>query len=95
MTVLRGFIIVILSAAGFGAVGGGIGFLLAVITPDYYGTVFRVQNRNAFNERDVGIGLGVSQGLIAGLVVGLAIVLAVTWYNGRKIRSGADFRDDY
>ena len=93
MTVIRGFIIVVVSAIGFGAAGGGIGYLLGVLVPEYYRGVFKAGNNPVrimaeFNPRDVGLGLGLAQGLLAGLLVGSIIVLAVALYATRT-REGA------
>lgn len=81
MTVLKGFLIIILSGIAFGFGGGLIGYALAIAVPSYYRTVFRSGN---FDPREVGIGLGVTEGGVCGLGVGAVVVLAVAWYNSRR-----------
>lgn len=87
MTVFRGFVITIVSGVAFGIVGGGGGYLLGRVAPDYYRTVFRIPPEIAIDPAQAGLGLGVTQGLAAGLIVGLAIVATVAWYNSRASTS--------
>jgi hypothetical protein len=84
MTVVRGFLIVILSGLAFGAAGAGIGYGLALAAPGYYRGVFNSGREPWFDPAAVGLGLGLTQGAICGVIVGCVIVLAVAWYNARR-----------
>jgi hypothetical protein len=77
MSVVRGFVIILVSGVFGGLVGGGLGFSLGVGTPAYYRGVFRGGNDPGFSPAEVGLGLGLTQGLICGLLIGSVIVLAV------------------
>jgi len=83
MTVMRGFIISIISGIGFAAIGGMLGYALGVLAPDYYRIMFRIPTRYEGDLVQLGVGLGLTQGFAAGLLVGLAIVVVVAWYNLR------------
>ncbi len=83
MTVLRGFLITITSCLGFSGLGALAGYVLAVMAPDYYRTVFDVPPNAVFNPVQVGLGLGLTQGATAGLLVGVVIVITVAWYDSR------------
>jgi hypothetical protein len=83
MTVLRGFLIVIASGLGFGAVGAGIGFGIGRTLPDFYRALFRFPPDVRLHPEQLGTALGLTQGLLVGLAIGAVIVLAVAWYNGR------------
>jgi hypothetical protein len=85
MTIIKGFAIIIGSAIFFAIAGGVIGYLLAVVIPQYYRDVFRAGQNPNFDPVAVGLGLGITEGAIAGLFVGAIVVVAVTWYNGRKL----------
>jgi len=87
MTVLRGFVITITSGFAFGLVGAGAGYLLGLVAPDYYRTVFRMPPEIAIDPAQAGLGLGVTQGLAAGLIIGLVIVVTIAWYDSRTITS--------
>jgi hypothetical protein len=85
MTVLRGFLIVILSGSAGGAIGALVGYILARVMPGYYRGVFgNAGNAPWFNPVEVAVGLGITQGMICGVVVGCVVVLAVAWYESRK-----------
>jgi len=84
MTVLRGFLIVILSGVAFGLGGGLIGFSLGRWMPGYYRAVFPGGREPWFDPVAVGLGQGLTQGLACGIAVGAVIVLAVAWYNSRR-----------
>lgn len=84
MTVLKGFLIIILSGIAFAIGGGAIGYTLGVVMPGYYRAIFSSGREAWFDPVAVGLGLGLTQGLIAGLAVGSVIVLAVAWYNSRR-----------
>lgn len=81
MTVLRGFFITIASSMAFSGLGALLGYLLAVILPDYYRTVFHIPPEIPIDPVQVGLGLGITQGFAAGLIVGLVIVVTVAWFN--------------
>jgi hypothetical protein len=74
MTVLRAFVIILVTGSSFGVAGAVIGFLLGTLAPGYYSAMFRMP---LANEPAIGVGLGLTQGLVAGLVVGCLVVLAV------------------
>ncbi len=84
MTILRGFLVIGLSALVCGAVGAGIGSALGVLAPDYYRGVFPQGNPADFHPVQLGLALGLTQGLVCGLLVGCVVVLAVAWYNSRR-----------
>ena len=83
MSVVRGFVITIVSGLAFALFGGLAGGALGWAAPDYYRIVFDMRPEARFNAVQLGLGLGVTQGFGAGLIVGLAIVLIVAWYNSR------------
>ncbi len=83
MTILRGFLLTLTSSIAFGGLGALLGYLLAVILPDYYRTLFRIPPEIPIDPVQVGLGLGITQGFAAGLIVGLVIVVTVAWYNAR------------
>lgn len=93
MTVVKGFLIILLSAAAFGLGGGLIGYILGVWTPSYYRGVFISGREPWFDPVAVGLGLGVSQGLMCGVVAGVAVVLAVAWYKARRGFDGEPLPD--
>ena len=83
MTVLRGFLITILSGVAFGVVGALIGYGLGVAAPDYYRIVFRMHPESQYDLPTFGLGVGLVQGAGVGIFVGVAIVLAVSWHDSR------------
>ena len=83
MTVLRGFLITITSCLGFAGLGALAGYVLGVMAPDYYRTVFDIQQNSVFSPVQLGLGLGLIQGATAGLLVGVVIVVTVAWYDSR------------
>lgn len=83
MTVLKGFLIIVLSCVGFALGGALIGYTLGVARPGYYRAVFSSGREPWFDPVAVGLGLGLTQGLIGGLVVGAVVVLAVAWHSSR------------
>ena len=84
MTVLRGFLIIVVSGIGFAPAGGLIGYALGRVAPAYYRGVFRRGEAPDFDPVQVGLGLGMTQGLIAGLLVGSVVVLAVALSGPRR-----------
>ena len=88
MTVVRGFIVTIVSGLAFASIGGVLGYAMGTFAPDYYRIVFHIPPGMELDPAQAGLGLGLTQGLAAGLVVGLVIVLAVAWYRSRKIGTG-------
>jgi len=89
MTIARGFAITITSGLVFGCFGALAGYLLGLVAPDYYYTMFRIPPTASLNVSQIGLGLGATQGLAAGLIVGLVIVLTVAWYHSRTQGKGA------
>ena len=85
MSVVRGFTITIASGLAFGVLGAGMGYLLGLVAPDYYRTVFRIPPEVSIDPAQAGLGLGVTQGIAAGLLIGLVIVVSVAWYNSRTV----------
>lgn len=83
MSVMRGFVITIVSGLAFALFGGLAGAALGWAAPDYYRIVFGMRPDVQFNAVQLGMGLGITQGFGAGLIVGLAIVFIVAWYNSR------------
>jgi hypothetical protein len=77
MSVVRGFVIILVSGVCCGVVGGLLGSTLGVGAPAYYRGVFLRGNDPGFSPVEVGLGLGLTQGLICGLLIGSVIVLAV------------------
>ncbi|MDX2036203.1 MAG: hypothetical protein SFX72_06095 [Isosphaeraceae bacterium] len=88
MTVIRGFMIVLAGTLGFAALGGGVGYGLGVLLPEYYRGVFHAAGHPHFSPTAVGLGLGLTQGAIAGLVVGCVVVVTVGWYRSQMSGSG-------
>lgn len=85
MTVIRGFVIVILSGLVFGGAGACIGWLLAVLAPDFYRAIFRMPPGSAIDPVQVGVGVGLVNGVMIGLGLGTIIVIITTWWNVRMI----------
>jgi hypothetical protein len=84
MTVFRGFAILIGSTfAGFivGLVGG---FIMGHLTPTYFITIWRAENKPWFNPVEMAVAMGTTQGAIVGFIAGAIVVLAVAWYNSRR-----------
>ena len=92
MTVIKGFVIVILSGIAFALGGAAIGYTLGVAMPGYYRAVFSSGQEPWFDPVAVGLGLGLTQGLVCGVVVGAVIVLAVAWSNSRRRAFEVEFR---
>ena len=67
MSVVRGFTITIVSGLAFGVLGAGMGYLLGLVAPDYYRTVFRIPLDVSIDPAQAGLGLGVKQGVAVGL----------------------------
>lgn len=85
MTILKGLATVSLAAIGFGVAGAGIGYLIGVISPEYYRLVFRAADFPHFNSGQMGLAAGLAQGVTTGVVAGLGVVLLVTWYEVRRL----------
>lgn len=83
MTILRGFVIALISGVSLAVLGGMAGYLLAILVPDYYRTVFRIPPHAEIDVRHVGLALGITQGFTVGLLVGAGVVVAVAWFNSR------------
>jgi hypothetical protein len=84
MTVLKGFVIVLLSGIAFALGGAGIGYGLGTIMPDFYRATSPLGREPWFNPVHFGLGQGLTQGLVCGLAVGSVIVLAVSWHSARR-----------
>jgi predicted ribosomally synthesized peptide with SipW-like signal peptide len=94
MSVLRGFVITLISGISFAVIGAVAGYLLGSFAPDYYRVMFRVPPDVSFNVSHAGLGLGVTQGFAAGCVVGLVIVVTVAWYNSRVTKAATASHPD-
>jgi hypothetical protein len=92
MTVLKGFLIVLLSGLAFALVGALIGYTLGTAMPGYYRAMFRGSRDPEFDPVAVGVGQGLTQGLVGGMAVGAVIVLAVAWYNSRRRALEVEFQ---
>jgi hypothetical protein len=90
MSVVRGFVVILVSGACFGVAGGILGLTLGVGTPAYYRGVFPRGNDPGFSPAEVGLGLGLTQGLICGLLIGSAIVLAAALSRRPRPQSDPD-----
>ena len=79
--------VTVIGTAIFGAlVGGGIGFTIGNLFPQYYQTVFRGPMGTApVDPIAMGVGQGVTQGFVGGIVVGLILVALFYWYTTRLI----------
>ena len=84
MTIIKGFLIIILSGIAFAVGGCLIGYGLARLAPGYYRGVLSSGRETWFDPVAVGIGLGLTQGLLCGLILGAVVVLAVAWYNASR-----------
>jgi hypothetical protein len=79
----RALVILAGCAAGFGVVGGLVGWAIGVFSPGYYRAVISGGRQPDFNPIDVGIGLGISQGMILGVIIGGIVTLALAWRRSR------------
>ncbi len=77
--------LIVVASCLFGAGGALVGWLLSLLTPDYYRAVFELDP--AAPVWQIGVGLGLTQGLVVGVVVGCCVVLATAIYRSR-IRKG-------
>ncbi len=68
----------------FGILGAGVGYLMAIVIPNYYVEVFDGANRPNFDPVSVGLGLGLIQGIGAGLGLGCVAVLALAIARRRR-----------
>ncbi len=92
MTVLKGFLIVILSGIAFATVGATIGYTLGTAMPGYYRAVYPSGKEAWFDPVAVGLGQGLTQGLVGGLAIGSVIVLAVAWHSSPRRAPEVDMR---
>ena len=83
MTVVRGFIITIMSSLAFAVFGGLAGVAIGLFMPNYYRMVFRIPPDVPTDLVQGGLGLGLTQGFVAGIIIGLVIVVTVAWYDSR------------
>ena len=96
MTLFRALATVVGTAIGFGFVGTGIGALMGTYTPGFFHHLMPlndVENFNALNAFELGIGLGIVNGLLWGLIVGVLVVAIVSGREilmSRKDRKGDD-----
>jgi len=77
---IQSAIFTLVGCTGLGAViGGGIGYGLGKLSPEYYQSVFERGNEQSFDPVAVGLGQGVTQGAVGGIVVGLVLVVLFVW----------------
>ncbi|GEM_PF-3161120 len=92
MTLTKAILTIFLFVVLGTALGGGIGFLVGALTPEYYELVFGYLLDNMREEGHpvslprLGAGLGLVQGAIWGAVIGPLVVLLVTWYQVRRLK---------
>jgi hypothetical protein len=84
MTIVKGFLIVVLSAVAFAFGGAAIGYALGTAMPGYYRGVYPRGQEAWFDPVAVGLGQGLTQGVVCGVLVGCVVVLAVAWQNSRR-----------
>ncbi len=78
--IYRSLYLVIATTIMFGAFGGIVGWLLAILTPDYYRSRFDALDSEVWQ---IAVGSGVTQGLFVGALVGCVVLLATAWYRSR------------
>lgn len=78
--IYRSLYLVIATTIMFGAFGGIVGWLLSILTPDYYRSRFDALDSEVWQ---IAVGSGVTQGLIVGAAVGCVVLLATAWYRSR------------
>lgn len=83
--------IVLTTALGGAAIGGLVGFLVAIVLPNYYASVFS----GPVDPVQTGLRLGVSQGLIGGGLIGLGLAAVLTWREIRVLEIESRRRGDY
>ena len=96
MTLFKALATVVGTAIGFGIVGTGIGALMGTFTPGFFRHLMPLhdlENFNALNALELGIGLGIVNGLLWGLIVGVLVAAIVSGREilmSRKDRRGGD-----
>ena len=78
--IYRSLYLVVATTIMFGAFGGIVGWLLSLLTPDYYRSRFDALDSEVWQ---IAVGSGVTQGLIVGALVGCVVLLATAWYRSR------------
>jgi hypothetical protein len=90
MSILRAFVIIVLSGLVAAGLGGAIGLGLGTLIPGYYSAMFRRGGPPLPNEPAIGLALGLTQGLAAGLAIGCVVVLAVAIAVRRHVSAVTD-----
>lgn len=83
MTIMRAFVVLVLSTLLTGAIGGGIGYGMGRFNPGYYRGVFRGGDEPHFDPISVGVGLGLTQGIVGGVIVGVVLAALLSWRDVR------------
>lgn len=86
MTLKRAIIIVVLAGIVFSGIGGAVGRLLGIYSPEYYRTVFEEGDDPDFDPVQMGTSLGLMQGMIAGLVIAGVVIGLMIWRDSFKAR---------
>ena len=84
LTIAKSFLIVFVSSVAFALIGAALGYLIALVVPSYYISVFARGDSPDFNPAQVGTTLGFLQGLFAGLIVGCVVVFSVALSHSRR-----------
>ena len=85
MSVSRGFLIVVLTAVVFGAIGAVAGYLLGQYDSDFLRlALHKTPDSGPMDYAKAGLGFGLVQGVWAGILSALVIILAVSWYESRR-----------
>ena len=88
----RSFYMIITTAIMFGAMGGLVGWVLAILLPGYFRNVYDAMDSEIWQ---VGVGLGISRGLICGVLIGCSVLVATAWYRSRMAKVVMSQLPDY